>query len=257
MFFRLAKQRSYDQNLQVLTTSPMEPAVFRTKAQINRFLKQQVSFLTPGEMKECQQEQIDPKDYVCAYEAAYEKNRQNFHEMFGTDCFKEGNCTAIPMSILMRQKNNPLTNIFTDKNIYVNPIKLIEYLKKTQPDFVYETDEEHDFAQLFSEKEIKKGALIVISLEKDFYDEQVQYDVPQRPDEMVRGHMLVCSRLATQQNGKIEPVCISFDDERLNYILSPRRQCGYVIDLPKIIQFKYQELQNLLCRRENVKDLKK
>ncbi len=148
-------------------------------------------------------------------------------------------------------KNLPDENKYIDP---VNPKNLVETIKRITPNFVYETDEEHNISQIFSEKKVEKGALVIIVMKKDCSDkkgtkEKQKKDVvtPGSPNNMTSGHMVVCSGFDKQTG---EPLFISFDHERINVKLSPMRQlCGYVINLPKIIETEYTAQQEAFIKK--------
>lgn len=145
-----------------------------------------------------------------------------------------------------------------DKINIVNPKIFVEKVKKIRPNFVYETDSEHNISQIFSEKKVEKGALVVIVTEKSCSDKKGQQEerrkpviTPVSPSDMTRGHMVVCSGFDDKTE---EPLFISFDDERINVKLSPRRQiCGYVIDLSRIIKTEAATQQAALIKEKTVR----
>lgn len=144
-------------------------------------------------------------------------------------------------------KSNPLD--LNKPDIVVSEIRKLEqkfgHLKK----FVHQTDDKHNFAQIFAEHNISKGAPVVIVPKPAKADANAPYS----PKGLSGGHMIVCSGFEQQPNGTKEPQYISFDYEKKDHILSPQKQCGYVVDMPYLIQTAYEIYPNLAERLQQNK----
>lgn len=123
-----------------------------------------------------------------------------------------------------------------------NPNQLVRKMEKIAPQFMYKTDNNHNLTAVFSEHNIKRGALVIVVLKKkEGFDKENM-----SPEDMTHGHMLVCTGFEEQADGTIEPLYTSFDYERRNHKLSEhRKKCGYVIDLAGLVQKAYEDHQKV------------
>lgn len=154
--------------------------------------------------------------------------------------FNRGACTAIPMSILMAQKNNPLHSLlFENKEAWVNPRELIEHLKRAgYGNCLYETSPENTFQTLITTRNVKKGAFIVIDMDSSVTPHTTT-GTSQNANKLTNMHTMIYTKRYPKTH---EPLYISFDDNRYCYPLNQEKwKYGFVIDLPKIVYLEYQK----------------
>ena len=146
------------------------------------------------------------------------------------------------MSVLMQQSENPLRPLlFDNKAALADPKALIAHIKQAgYDDCLYETSPEHNFQNIFTEHQVKKGAFIIIDLDRPVSDKNCTGASPDFV-KLIRAHTMIY----TQNYPKTRtPLFISFDDTRYCISLSQKRQCGYVIDWQKIAYFEAQKSRN-------------
>jgi len=157
----------------------------------------------------------------------------------------------------LEQLLNLLPEDWPNRNNFDNPNRIIEEIQKLEQrfgnlkKFVHQTDDTHDFAQVFAENNVGKGASVIMVLSKSKPDKKADPNAPSSPEGMKGSHMITCTGFAKQPDGKMEPLYTSFDYESKNHILSPKRQCGYVIDLPYLVRYTYEmQANNQQCQEQ-------
>ena len=152
--------------------------------------------------------------------------------------FNQGACTAIPMSVLMQYGNNPLRPLLLNtKAAWVDPKLLMQHLKQAgYGNCLYETSQEYNFQKIFDKHQVKKGAFIIIDLDKPIQDTTAIAAAPNF-EKLERGHTMIY----VDDNPSKEPLYHAFDDNQYYCPLRQKWQCGYVIDWQKIAALEAQK----------------
>ena len=152
--------------------------------------------------------------------------------------FNQGACTAIPMSVLMQYGNNPLRPLLSNtKPAWVDPKLLMKHLKQAgYGHCLYETSQEYNFQKIFDKHQVKKGAFIIIDLDKPIQDTTAIAAAPNF-EKLERGHTMIY----VDDNPSKEPLYHAFDDNQYYCPLRQKWQCGYVIDWRKIAASEAQK----------------
>ncbi|MBE6449888.1 MAG: hypothetical protein E7013_04270 [Alphaproteobacteria bacterium] len=189
--------------------------------------KEDIFYSLKNEQKNMEEDDIPTAEYISQRTADVLYRRFAKRYFISDQSFERGYCTSLPLLLL--KTVNPLTSSLIPS--LSDPKEFAKEIKQNFPDCIYSSTENQSLSEILKDKNISSNAFVIFDLKK-------MSGTPE--EDSTSFHTMIFKGV----NEKGDCLCDGFDNEQHQYVLNKYRQCGYVIDVFKLLYKTLRKADN-------------